>query len=81
MAFGEQGADLLDEPRDFARVVGIAFDQQIVPLRPDANVEQVFEVPQVVVIGSKSVDKPSSRTAMRRVATVPIAISPYATKS
>ena len=50
MALGNQSADLLDEASHGTRVLGIALDKQIVPLRADADIQQAFEVSQVVVV-------------------------------
>jgi len=49
--FGDEAANLLDEPRDRAGVVGLALDEQVVPLGANADVQQAFEVSQVVVVG------------------------------
>jgi hypothetical protein len=51
VAVGDQPADLLHEARDRVGVLGVAFDEEIVPLRADADVQQAFEVSQVVVVG------------------------------
>ena len=53
VALGDQPANLLDETRDRAGVFGITFDEQLVALRADADIQQSFEVSQVVVVGSE----------------------------
>jgi hypothetical protein len=58
MPLGDQAANLLDEPRDRAGVLGIAFDEEIMALGPDADMEQVFEVSQVVVVSPEERGKP-----------------------
>jgi len=50
MPFRDQATNLLDEPGDRARVPGLAFDEQVVPLCADAYVQQPLEVSQVVVV-------------------------------
>jgi hypothetical protein len=42
---------LLNEACHGAGVLGIALDEQIMALRADADIEQLLEVSQVVVIG------------------------------
>ena len=50
MAFIDQPAELFDETRDFSGADRIAFDQQLVALGPDANVQEGFQLPEVVVV-------------------------------
>src|SRR5690606_34979626 len=42
-------AELLDEARHLVRVGWFALDEEVVPLRADADIQEAFEVPQVVV--------------------------------
>ena len=51
MAFVDERAELIDQARDLGRVRRIAFDDQLVALGPDADVEERFELPEVVVVG------------------------------
>jgi hypothetical protein len=58
VALGDQPANLLDETRDRAGIFGITFDEQLVALRADADIQQSFEVSQVVVVGSEERGEP-----------------------
>jgi len=51
VARGNEPANLFDETGDGAGVTGLALDEQVVSLRADADVQQAFEMPQVVVVG------------------------------
>jgi hypothetical protein len=51
VTFRDQVTDLFDESSHPVRILRVAFDQQIVSLRADADVQQPFEVSQVVVVG------------------------------
>jgi hypothetical protein len=51
VALGDQGADLLDEPRHGVGVLSVALDEQIVALRSNADVQEAFEVAEIVVVG------------------------------
>ena len=51
MAFIDQPAELLDKSRDFGGAARIAFDQQLVALGSDANVQKGLQLPEVVVVG------------------------------
>jgi hypothetical protein len=51
VAFSDQGADLFDESCDLARIFGLALDEQIVPLRSNADVQEAFEVAKIVIVG------------------------------
>jgi hypothetical protein len=58
VAVGNQPADLLDESRDPGGVLGIAFDEQLMALGADADVQQGLEVSQVVVVGPEERGEP-----------------------
>jgi hypothetical protein len=45
-----QGSQLRDELGDARGVLGLAFDNQIIPLRLDVDVEECFEVAEVFVL-------------------------------
>jgi hypothetical protein len=51
VALGDQRADLLDESGNLARVLRLALDEQIVTLRTNADVQEAFEVAEIVVVG------------------------------
>jgi hypothetical protein len=51
VAFSDEGADLFDESRHLARILGLTFDEQIVALRSNADVQEAFEVAEIVVVG------------------------------
>jgi hypothetical protein len=51
VSFGDERADLFDESGDFARVLGLALDEQIVALRSNPDVQQALEVAEIVVVG------------------------------
>jgi hypothetical protein len=51
VTLGDEAANLLDESSNGIGVLGVALNEQIVSLRPDADVEKAFEVSQVVVVG------------------------------
>ena len=51
MALIDQPAELFDEARDFGGAARIAFDQELVALGSDANVQEGFQLPEVVVVG------------------------------
>ena len=51
MALLDECAELLHQLRDARGVVGLAFDDQLVALGPDADVQKRFEVAQVFVVG------------------------------
>jgi hypothetical protein len=51
VAFGDERADLIDQPRDLRGVLRLPFDDQLVSLGPDADVEKRFEVAEVFVVG------------------------------
>jgi hypothetical protein len=50
VALLDQGAELPDQTRDPGGVVGLAFDDELVPLGPNLDVEERFEVAEVFVI-------------------------------
>ena len=50
MAFVDERGQLRDELRDARRVLGLAFDDELVPLRLDVDVEERFEVAEVFVV-------------------------------
>ena len=50
MAFADQRAELFDQARDFRGRDGIAFDHELVALGPNADVEEGFELPEVIVV-------------------------------
>ena len=51
VAFLHQAAQLFDEARHARRAAGIAFHHELMPLGADADVEEGFELAQVVVVG------------------------------
>jgi len=51
MSFGDERANLLDQSGDLTRVFGLPLDEQIVALRSNADVEEPFEVAEIVVVG------------------------------
>ena len=58
MSFGDERADLFDQTRDFRGVVGLTLDEQIVALRSDADVQEAFEVAEIVVVGPEERGEP-----------------------
>jgi hypothetical protein len=58
VALGDQAADLLDEAGDTGGVLGFSVDEQIMTLGTDADVQQAFEVSQVVVVGPEKRGEP-----------------------
>jgi hypothetical protein len=58
VSFGDQRADLFDQAGDLARVVGLALDEQIVALRSNADVQEAFEVAEIVVVGPEERGEP-----------------------
>ena len=53
MTFADQAAKLFHEPRHARGAVRIALDHQIVALRTDADVEEGFELAEVIVEGAE----------------------------
>jgi hypothetical protein len=51
VSFSDERADLFDQAGDFPRVFGLALDEQIVALRSNADVQEAFEVAEIVVVG------------------------------
>jgi len=50
MTLHHEGRQLRDELSDPSGVLGLAFDNQIVPLRLDVDVEECFKVAEVFVL-------------------------------
>ena len=46
----DQPAELFDQARDFGGARRIAFDHELVALGADADVQEGFELPEVVVV-------------------------------
>ena len=53
MAFLQQRGNLRDDLRHPCRVGRFAFDDEVISLRANVNVEQRFEVTEVFVVGPK----------------------------
>ena len=58
VSFGDERADLFDQASDFSRVVGFTLDEQIVALRSNADVQEAFEVAEIVVVGPEERGEP-----------------------
>ena len=58
MSFGDERTDLFDETGHFARVFGLALDEQIVTLRSNADVQKAFEVAEIVVVSPEERGEP-----------------------
>ena len=81
VAFLHQAAQLFDEARDARGAAGIAFDHELMALGADADVEEGFELAQVVVVRAEKRGHAASGTVTLRIDAVLILVSPYVTNS